>query len=399
MAQLIGTVTGNDSVAVVGTASQGERTLGVRGQGDSTGVQGIGKAWNGVEGFSTSTIGGAGVFGTNDTGVGVRGESKATYNPAIQGIHRGDGGAGIQGESENFVGVAGVAGRTTPNGVGVYGESQGQSGVYPPFAVGVWGNSRTGIGVFGSGSPAGWFRGSVFVRNGSVRIPDGDLECGKGGGTQAGTFNGRLSVTDEITVVGKATVYGHIFKGGGGFKIDHPLDPARKCLCHSFVESPEMKNLYDGVAVLNRKGQAEIKLPAWFEPLNQDFRYQLTPLGGPAPDLHIAKEIRGNRFKIAGGKPGMKVSWQVTGVRHDAYAKKHPIPVEETKAKADRGYYLHPEAHGQPPERAIHSSRTSAEKKPTKESGEPQVLKKGLKRLYEATERANSSRKSQATRK
>lgn len=77
------TATGNDSVAITGTATAGERTLGIRGQGDSTGVQGIGKAWNGVEGFSQSTIGGAGVFGANDTGVGVWGESKAKFKPAI----------------------------------------------------------------------------------------------------------------------------------------------------------------------------------------------------------------------------------------------------------------------------------------------------------------------------
>ena len=34
------TVTGNDSVAITGTASAGERTVGVKGIGDSVGVQG-----------------------------------------------------------------------------------------------------------------------------------------------------------------------------------------------------------------------------------------------------------------------------------------------------------------------------------------------------------------------
>jgi hypothetical protein len=54
------TTSGNDSVAITGTASAGERTLGVKGIGDSTGIRGEGKAWNGVEGISQSTIGGLG---------------------------------------------------------------------------------------------------------------------------------------------------------------------------------------------------------------------------------------------------------------------------------------------------------------------------------------------------
>jgi hypothetical protein len=75
------------------------------------------------------------------------------------------------------------------------------------------------------------------------------------------------------------------------FKIDNPLDPANKYLCHSFVESPDMKNVYDGVVVLDRKGKAEIELPDWFGALNKDFRYQLTAIGAPGPNLHIAEEI------------------------------------------------------------------------------------------------------------
>jgi hypothetical protein len=78
---------------------------------------------------------------------------------------------------------------------------------------------------------------------------------------------------------------------GGSFKIDHPLDPANKYLCHSFVESPDMKNLYDGVVVLDNKGKAVIELPDWFGILNKDFRYQLTDIGSPGPNLYIAEEI------------------------------------------------------------------------------------------------------------
>src|SRR5439155_22785461 len=101
-------------------------------------------------------------------------------------------------------------------------------------------------------------------------------------------------------------------------EIDHPLDPTNKYLNHSAVESSDMKDIYDGVAVLDAKGEAVVEMPNWFEALNKDFRYQLTCIGSFA-QVYIAEEIHNNRFKIAGGKPGMKVSWQVTGTRHDPY--------------------------------------------------------------------------------
>ena len=158
---------------------------------------------------------------------------------------------------------------------------------------------------------------------------------------KAGYFQGAVQVTGTLT------------KGGGSFLIDHPLDPANRYLSHSFVESPDMKNVYDGVVTLDGRGRAEVELPEWFEALNRDFRYQLTPIGGAAPELHIAREIAGNRFAIGGGKPGMKVSWQVTGTRKDAWAEAHRIQVEEDKPEGERGTYLHPELFGQPPELGV----------------------------------------------
>lgn len=156
----------------------------------------------------------------------------------------------------------------------------------------------------------------------------------------AGQFDGNVNIT------------GNLSKTGGAFKIDHPLDPANKYLYHSFVESPDMMNVYNGNVALDGNGEAVVELPDWFEALNRDFRYQLTCIGGFAP-VYIAQEIAGNRFVIAGGTPGLKVSWQVTGIRQDAWANAHRIPVEVEKPAKEQGYYLHPELYGAPEEKSM----------------------------------------------
>lgn len=139
-----------------------------------------------------------------------------------------------------------------------------------------------------------------------------------------------LLSTTGFSVNGDFHVGGTLYKSAGSFRIDHPLDPKNKYLQHSFVESPDMMDIYNGVAILDGAGQAEVRLPNYFEALNRDFRYQLTPIGSFAP-LYVKTEITDNRFRIAGGKPGLRVSWQVTGIRHDAYANEHRIAVEEDK--------------------------------------------------------------------
>lgn len=176
------------------------------------------------------------------------------------------------------------------------------------------------------------------------------------GGTQRGnvwinpyTAGGSSALT--VTSFG-ASIGGNLSVGGNlnatgakNFKIDDPVDPANKYLYHSSVESPDMLNLYDGVTTLNAQGEAWVSLPAYFEALNGEFRYQLTAIGSSAPGLHVAKKVSGNRFKIAGGKPNIEVSWQVTGVRHDPYANAHRVRVEEEKPNGERGHYLNPELY------------------------------------------------------
>jgi len=114
-----------------------------------------------------------------------------------------------------------------------------------------------------------------------------------------------------------------------------------------------MMNIYNGNVMLDASGSARIELPAWFETLNRDFRYQLTAVGSPAPGLFIAEKVAQNRFKIAGGTPGGEVSWTVTGIRQDPYANAHRIPVEEDKSPQEQGTYLHPELYGQPEDKNV----------------------------------------------
>jgi hypothetical protein len=163
----------------------------------------------------------------------------------------------------------------------------------------------------------------------------------------AGSFNGNVSFSGNVTVSGT------ISKANSSFQIDHPLDPANKYLRHAAVESDQMKNLYDGVVKLNRKGEAEVRVPRWFSGLNRDLRYQLTPIGGPAPNLHIGSPLQAGKFRIAGGKPGLLVSWQVTGVRQDRWAKANPLAVEAPKDRRHRGKYLHPTVFGRKREDGI----------------------------------------------
>ncbi len=153
--------------------------------------------------------------------------------------------------------------------------------------------------------------------------------------------------------VGDLAATGSIIGASKSFKIDHPPEPTKKYLLHTSIESPDMKNIYDGVVVLDANGSATVELPSYFEVLNRDFRYQLTSIGAPGPNLYVAQEVSGNRFRIAGGQPGAKVSWQVTGIRHDAWANANRSQVEVEKTEAEKGLYLHPEAFGQPVEKSI----------------------------------------------
>ena len=181
-------------------------------------------------------------------------------------------------------------------------------------------------------------------------MPIPDLGGSDGSGIYAFAI---LSSAGEFS--GSVDVEGTLSKSSGSFKIDHPLDPANKYLYHSFVESPDMKNIYDGNVTTDGSGTAVVTMPAWFEALNTDFRYQLTAVGQPA-QAWIAAKITNGSFIIKTSKPGVEVSWQVTGIRQDAWANAHRIQVEVDKARRDQGHYLHPELFGHENEQSITQS-------------------------------------------
>jgi hypothetical protein len=221
-----------------------------------------------------------------------------------------DDGTALSAWSRNLNGIRGLT--SSRSASGVYGENFSGAG------FGVAGRSNTGAGQFPLPRP---FGAAILGDNTA--------------GGYAGMFFGDVDIQ------------GYCSKKGGGFKIDHPGDPDNRYLVHSFVESPDMMNVYNGNVVTDASGNAAVELPPYFSDLNRDFRYQLTVIGEFAQAI-IADEIIGNTFHIGTDKPNVKVSWQVTGIRKDAWANAHRPQAEIDKNDTDRGKYLSPEEHGLP---------------------------------------------------
>src|SRR5580698_3517679 len=373
---------------VGGASGPGASALG--GDANSTGPGGSGGAFTG--GNSPSGVGGSGVVGLAGNGpvttttvvAGVEGNSNGTG----PGTFGGDG-ASLSGTGNGWVGYGlGVWGdNSVTSAVGVLGTADNgirvtavnNSGSLPSLNVFNGSTSETAQVFYAGSENTGGFAiiggsgcGSSFL--GLQLGQDGMSACNNYtllGDTNGGTYinanstsqgivlrinNGGSSHTNalavntdsSVTTGGNLTVTGALkVLGNKNFIIDHPLDPANKYLYHAAIESSEVLNLYTGNVVLNGSGEAVIQLPDWFEVINKDFRYQLTPVGAPGRDLYIAEEVSGGHFKIAGGAPGGKVSWQLAGVRNDAWEKAHPLVVEEDKG-VNRGHYLAPELYGAP---------------------------------------------------
>ena len=271
--------------------------------------------------------------------------SAITSNPVLQIFNFGSG----DGEDISGGNAADASGSQAGSGIAAYGgSSAGDPNAFTTGGNGVAGYGGVAFGLDGGGI-GGYFLGGTGGANGGG---GGDgiwttggyaATAGLGGDgifAESG-FNGNYSGY----FYGDVAVVGNLSKSGGSFKIDHPLDPENKYLYHSFVESPDMMNIYNGNVVTDGGGLAVVTLPDWFESLNRDFRYQLTVIGQFAQAI-VAAEIANGRFIIRTDKSAVKVSWQVTGIRQDAWANAHRIPVEEEKSEKEKGHYLSPELYG-----------------------------------------------------
>ena len=226
----------------------------------------------------------------------------------------------------------------------------GQSTASTGFSDGVFGyavSTSGGRGVVGYNSATAGT--SVFGIWGQVDSPNGVAVYGTAPNNGvAGYFGGRVVVAGTLS------------KSAGSFKIDHPLDPARRYLVHAAIEGPEMMNVYSGNVTTDVRGEAWVELPEYFEALNRDYRYQLTAVGQFAQAI-VGQKVRDNRFLIRTDRPGVEISWQVTGVRNDAFARRHPLEVEPAKVGPERGRYLNPELYDEPAELRMLDALLAAE--------------------------------------
>jgi hypothetical protein len=271
-------------------------------------------AANGLQGKSGATLA-SGVYGENiGGGYGVAGRSNAPLNDAIDR-------AATYGE--NTAGGRGVLGLSNqPNGIGV----EGQGGDYGVVGVGV-----------GTG---GYFKGYHGV-------------IGESSGGYAGYFIGKLGATGDLNV-----------SGTKNFRIDDPLDPSDKYLVHAAIESDQALDVYSGNMTTDSSGLAVVQLPAWFDRINTDYRYQLTIVGTRGWNARISEEIKDNQFTIQTDQPNVRVSWQVTALRNDPYMRAHPFQAEQAKTGAEQGKYVTPQAYGQPASASI-EKRPPAPQPPT----------------------------------
>jgi hypothetical protein len=299
-------------------------------------TNGTGDANLALMGFSD----GAGGASSQNYGVYGNAANSSNRNYGVYGTTDGTGSGrntGVMGESigisgENNFGNEGYASGSSNLNASINGYTDGTG----TFNIGVWGTAEgTGdnnYGVYG------------YARNGIA-------------GNSAGFFDG------DVVILGDLDITGNLSKGGGTFKIDHPQDPANQYLVHSFVESPEMMNIYNGNIKTDGTGLATVTLPSYFESANKDFRYQLTVIGSFAQAM-VKEKITGNTFVIQTNTPNVEVSWQVTGVRSDAWSNANRVVPEVEKE--EKGTYLHPELYNQSGDNSVHKDAIQLRKETDK---------------------------------
>jgi hypothetical protein len=307
---------------------------------------------------------------------GVRGENLASSGQVIgvEGVSpNGDAGTGIVGRGSATGGYFesfGPAGGFTSTGVytlssemGVYAETSGitagRFNAFSPADAIYATTSGSGVGIAGRFEDNADFGKAMYAY--SLR----GLAL-QGVSSTASAIRGESYGTgDHIGVYGQQTSSASQFAwgvfaagrlGANGtklFQIDHPLDPENKVLQHYCAEGDAPRLSYSGHVTLDAKGEAWVQLPDYFEEINRDPEYQLTCVGGYA-QVFVAEEIKNHRFKIAGGRPGLKVSWRVEGIRNDRFVRKFGCETEIEKPDEMKGKFISPELFGMPAEKGIY---------------------------------------------
>lgn len=375
----------NEAAGVYGIADNvGGATFGVRGESYSedegaAGVYGLAAGASntayGVYGWISNAInnsvGVAGeATGVNGINYGVAGQtlSKFDISAGVIGNANAESGrtAGVRGtsvsNSEYARGLEGVATALTGKTQGVFGRSFSNTA----GASGVMGFTQDGetYGVHGETFSKTSFSAGVYGLSDGLGAPLGSDNayigvygaCYKNTGRRYGVYGVAPHEANSWGVYSEGSVYVNgdaIASGYKEFRIDHPNNPTDKILSHVCPESNEALNIYSGNITTDANGEATVQLPDYFETINKDFRYNLTAVGTFAQAI-VGKKVQNNRFVIKTDKPNVEVSWQVTGVRNDLHAQKHPFVAEQEKGEGERGKYLTPELYGQPKEQGIH---------------------------------------------
>lgn len=292
--------------------------------------------------------------GGTGTGIGVRAWVDPANARAMWAHSGGSSGTGV---------YARVTHATSTNAKAIHGDAWSDTAYAGYFEGGRnYFEGRVGIGTATPGNLLHVTGAGTTIRGISTSFDGVEGRTGTSGayGVYGVHSDGGRGVVGSATGTGSWAVYAFGNSGATGtksFKIDHPLDPENKYLLHYSAEGPEPYTLYRGNVQLDAFGEAWVDLPDYFQTLNRDFHYQLTSIGAPGPNLHVAVEIENNMFFISGGSPGSKVSWTVTAVRNDPHVREYPTTDERMKPEALRGTYQHPELYGLPADRSEHRRR------------------------------------------
>lgn len=272
--------------------------------------------------------GGIAVRGTAPSSSSWAGYFDGKAYAAMLGVGVADPGTILHVVGNNRLGIARIADTTVGGGqsIGVYASTTN------PAGTALYGEATAAgsIGLQGNQFAAGTaVAGSLFGATGQAVFGG----CTQPANTYAGLFQGRTAAS-----------------GTKSFLIDHPLDPANKTLAHYCSEGPEPLNLYQGTVVTDGAGFATVELPDYFGAINTDVRYQLTVIDESDEFVlaKVAHRVENNRFVIRTSVGNVEVSWQVSGVRNDAFVRAYGAPVEMDKPEDKRGTFLAPELYHGP---------------------------------------------------